>query len=72
MGGLPNCAGFLALMVLAAHEMETDQQNHIDGTNYFRRFNALLGLTAAAQSRPLGFAAGEEERFWKTWNAWWP
>lgn len=68
--GIPECACFLSAMVLAAHQMESDQGQHIDGTNYFRRFTELLALTPGAQSRPLGFATGEEERLWKTWNAW--
>lgn len=66
--GTPNCISFLAAMVFAAHEMRADE--NVDGTNYFRRFTELLDLSPGQQSRPLGFAAGEEVELWQAWNAW--
>ncbi|MCL4688619.1 MAG: hypothetical protein KJ007_08610 [Burkholderiales bacterium] len=68
--GTPNSVSFLAAMVLAAHEMRSDEEQGIDGTNYFRRFAELLDLSPGTQSRPLGFATGEEEGLWQAWNAW--
>ncbi|SEO88520.1 hypothetical protein [Nitrosovibrio sp. Nv6] len=68
--GRPNSVSFLAVMVLAAHEMQADEKQHIDGTNYFRRFTELLDLSQGQQSRPQGFISGEEEELWRTWNSW--
>lgn len=68
--GTPNSVSFLAAMVLAAHEMQADEGQHIDGTNYFRRFTELLDLSSGQQSRPMGFVSGEEGELWRTWNSW--
>lgn len=68
--GRPKGVAFLGVMVLAAHEMQYDPHHHIDGTNYFKRFNELLGLAAGPQSRPVGMSAGDEEPLWEAWNRW--
>jgi len=68
--GTPHSISFLASMVLAAQEMQADEGHNIDGTNYFRRFTELLDLSPGPQSRPMGFATGDEEGLWKTWNTW--
>jgi len=65
---IPLCAGFLAMMVLAAHRMSG--QDDIDPSNYFRRFNSLVDVPVSQGSRPRGMATGEEEGLWQDWNKW--
>ena len=64
-GEPPEGVGFLAAMVLAAHNMQDEEG--IDETNYFVRLRNLLGL-ANGRGRPDGMPAGEEESLWKAWN----
>lgn len=63
---LPNCVAFLASMVVAAHRMRGDEG--VDESNYFTRFNELLGLDE--YGRPEGMHPGDEEHYWRIWNEW--
>jgi len=64
-GEPPDGVGFLAAMVLAAHNMQDEEG--IDETNYFVRLRDLLWL-ADGRGRPDGMPAGAEEPLWKAWN----
>lgn len=64
-GEPPDGVGFLATMVLAAHNMQDEEG--IDETNYFVRLRDLLWL-ANGRGRPDGMPAGAEEPLWKAWN----
>lgn len=64
-GDPPGGVGFLAAMVLAAHNMQ--DEDGIDETNYFVRLRDLLWLTGG-YGRPAGLPAGAEEPLWKAWN----
>ena len=69
----PNCAAFLAAMVLAAHYMisEEIENETILQTNYFKRLRQVLGLSDEDTGRPEGLLpAGIEENLWLTWNRW--
>lgn len=62
---LPPYAGFLAAMVLAAHEMSEDGE--ISLADYFTRFNQILGF-GEESGRPSGMNTGVEEPLWQHWN----
>lgn len=64
-GKLPGGVGFLAAMVLAAHNMQDEEG--IDETNYFLRLRDLLWLPDG-RGRPDGMPPGAEESLWKAWN----
>lgn len=59
------CVGFLATMVLAAHEMSEDEE--ISSANYFTRLNQILGF-GDESDRPPGLNTGDEEPLWQQWN----
>lgn len=61
----PKCIGFLGLLVLAAHNMQEEED--IDETNYFLRLREILSLDAI-RGRPGGLPPGCTENFWNTWN----
>ena len=63
--GVPDGVGFLALMVLAAYNMQ--EEEGIDESNYFLRLREVLGLPAF-RGRPEGMPAGAEEPLWNAWN----
>jgi len=60
------CVGFLATMVLAAHEMSEDEE--ISPANYFTRLNQILGF-GEESGRPPGLNTGVEEPLWQHWNS---
>lgn len=64
-GERPPGVGFLAVMVLAAYNMQDEEG--VDETNYFLRLRSLLRLTGG-RGRPDGMRAGAEEPLWKAWN----
>lgn len=63
--GSPEPAGvaFLALMVLAAHDMMRDDK--LDAKDFFTHFCKRLGVSG--DNRPIGM---KEERLWQEWNRW--
>lgn len=63
--GQPQCVAFLVLTVLAAIEMNPDNQT--SGNNYFKRLREMLDLPLE-QGRPDGLK--NEESLWKHWNTW--
>lgn len=68
--GIPRYVGFLALMVLAAHDMGNSQEDKpIDPKDYFTHFNKMLGLSDQ-KGRTKGLDAGEDERLWLDWADW--
>jgi hypothetical protein len=64
--GYPKGVAFLALSVLAAHQMAEDGE--ISEKNYFKRLRYLLKLSG--EGRPSGMKNGAEENLWKVWNVW--
>lgn len=68
---IPECIAFLGLCVLAAYYMANEEE--ISDSNYFQRFNHLLGVRASCNSsRPKGmkFGSKAEEPLWQKWNSW--
>ena len=67
---LPSCVAFLSAMVLAANEMEEEEE--ISDENYFKRLRAILGLPTSENGRPHGMKPGykAEEPLWENWNRW--
>ena len=63
----PKCIGFLAVLVLAAYDMDDDET--ASANNYFIRLRARLGLTGG-EGRPEGLDTGSEESLWSSWNFW--
>ena len=65
--GLPECVAFLALSVLAAYRMHTDEE--MVANAYYRRFDELLrcGLSGGL---PRGFDLGEFEGLWLFLRSW--
>lgn len=66
--GLPECAAFLALSVLAAYRMQTDEE--AAATAYYRRLDELLRCGLAAGGLPRGFELSEFEGLWVFLHAW--
>lgn len=67
IGGFPGGVAFLGLMVYAAYNMQGEEEEGIDESNYFLRLREVLGLTLY-RGRPEGLPAGAEEPLWKEWN----
>jgi hypothetical protein len=67
----PRYVGFLALMVLAAHDMGGDRENEsIEPTAFYAHLNHLLGLSAE-EGRPLGLKHKDtDQKLWEDWNSW--
>lgn len=67
----PRYVGFLALMVLAAHDMGGDREDEtIEPTAFYAHFNSLLGLSAQ-DGRPLGLKHTDtDQQLWEDWNTW--
>jgi len=65
LGEAPDGIGFLAAMVLAAHNMQDEEG--IDETNYFLRLRELLWLPDG-RGRSDGMPPGAEEPLWNAWN----
>lgn len=59
--GLPECAGFLALCVLAAYRMRTEED--LAATAYYRRLEELLGCGMSG-GMPRGFDGDDFEAVW--------
>jgi hypothetical protein len=64
--GVPRCLSWLASTILAAYYMTPDDTS---STNFFRHFNARLGLPPDA-GRPPGMQTEYDRMFWKTFNDW--
>jgi hypothetical protein len=66
-GGLPECVAFLALSVLAAYRMRTE--DGISASAYYRRLEGLLrcGMSAGV---PRGFDGDDFEGLWAFLDAW--
>ena len=62
VGGIPICVGFLALSVLAAHKMHTDETTW--GSDYYTRLSELLGVERGANGLPVDFRGDEFESLW--------
>jgi hypothetical protein len=59
---IPACVGFLALSVLAAHKMHTDETTW--GSDYYARLSGLLGVERAGNGLPVDFRGDEFESLW--------
>jgi hypothetical protein len=59
---LPKCLGFLALSVLAAYQMHSDEDT--GGNAYYKRLADLLGCKLEG-NYPEGFTTSEFEELWK-------
>jgi hypothetical protein len=62
VGGIPICVGFLALSVLAAHKMHTDETTW--GSDYYTRLSELLGVERGSNGLPVDFRGDEFESLW--------
>jgi hypothetical protein len=60
--GIPMCVAFLALSVLAAHKMHTDETTW--SSDYYSRLAELLGVEEGANGQPVGFRTDEFESLW--------
>jgi len=60
--GIPICAAFLALSVLAAHKMHMDETTW--SSDYYSRLVELLGTEEGANGQPVGFRTDEFESLW--------
>jgi hypothetical protein len=60
--GLPACVAMLALSVLAAHRMHSDDAS--SGAAYYIRLAALLDIERSAANVPEGFRPAEFESLW--------
>ena len=65
--GLPECAGFLALCVLAAYRMRTEEG--LAATAYYRRLEELLGCGMSG-GMPRGFEGDDFEALWLFLRSW--
>lgn len=66
-GGLPECAAFLALTVLAAYEMHAEEG--VGATAYYQRLEQLL-RSGMAGGVPRGFDGEQFEGLWMFFGAW--
>jgi hypothetical protein len=64
---LPKCIAFLALSVLAAYRMQSDQETSANA--YYQRLAELLGCEHAG-TYPTGFNTGEFEKLWFFLQKW--
>lgn len=63
----PKCIGFLALSVLAAYKMHSDEEN---GANaYYKRLADLLGCKLEGNNLPEGFVPLQFEDLWKFFHS---
>ena len=60
--GIPVCVAFLALSVLAAHKMHTDETSW--SSDYYSRLSELLGVERGANGLPTDFRSDEFESLW--------
>jgi hypothetical protein len=60
--GIPACVAFLALSVLAAHKMHTDETSW--SSDYYSRLSELLGVERGANGLPTDFRSDEFESLW--------
>lgn len=60
--GIPICAAFLALSVLAAHKMHMDETTW--SSDYYSRLVELLGVEEGANGQPVGFRTDDFESLW--------
>lgn len=66
--GLPLCIGFLALSVLAAHKMHSDEAN--SSSAYYIRLSDLLAAAQRGSDHPAGFQKLEFEALWNFLAEW--
>jgi len=65
--GMPISCAFLALSVLAAYDMRTDEEASANA--YYRRLAALLGVDLIGQ-HPEGFDPVDFEALWQVFSSW--
>jgi len=66
--GLPECVAFLALSVLAAYRMHTDEDTA--ATAYYKRLDELLCCGISPTGMPLGFDGDGFHNLWAFLGAW--
>jgi hypothetical protein len=66
--GLPECAAFLALSVLAAYRMHTDEGTA--ATAYYKRLDELLCCGISPSGMPVGFDGDDFHNLWAFLGAW--